>query len=195
MHPALNRELFLVKEKVGAFRAANHYDIYDPESGELLLECREPRLGPLTSLLRWTEYKRMAPFDIDVRTPSGEPVVSVQRGWAVFVSKVRVLDDQDREVGGFQQKFFSIGGAFTVQDQAGKALCELKGKWTSWEFSFRAGDRELATVTKKWSGLGKELFTSADNYILRIDPLVPENSVLRQLILAAVVCIDMVLKE
>ena len=30
MHPVLNRELFLVKEKVGAFRAANHYDIFDP---------------------------------------------------------------------------------------------------------------------------------------------------------------------
>lgn len=195
MHPALDRELFLVKEKVGAFRAANHYDIFDPESGELLLECREPRLGALTSLLRWTDYKRMAPFDIDIRTPSGEPVVSVQRGWALFVSKVRVLDESDRPIGGFQQKFLSIGGAFTVQDQNDAALCELRGKLTGWEFSFRAGDAELATVSKKWSGLGKEMFTSADNYMLQINPNVPPNSVLRQLILAAVVCIDMVLKE
>lgn len=195
MHPALDRDLFLVKEKVGAFRAANHYDIFDPESGELLLECREPRLGALTSLLRWTDYKRMVPFDIDVRTPSGEPVVSVQRGWALLMSKVRVLDDSDQPIGGFQQKLFSIGGAFTVQDQNANALCELRGKWTSWEFSFRAGDAELATVTKKWAGLGKEMFTSADNYMLQINPNVPPNSVLRQLILAAVVCIDMVLKE
>ncbi|CAL1151143.1 unnamed protein product [Cladocopium goreaui] len=195
MHPVLNRELFLVKEKVGAWRAANHYDIYDPESGELLLECREPRLGPITSLLRWTDYKTSAPFDIDIRTPSGEPIVSVQRGWAWLRSNVSVLDGQDRRVGGFQQKLFSIGGAFTVVDEADKPLCELKGKWTSWEFSFRAGDAELAKVTKKWAGLGKEMFTSADNYMLQVNPQVPPDSVLRQLILAAVVCIDMVLKE
>jgi uncharacterized protein YxjI len=71
----------------------------------------------------------------------------------------------------------------------------LVGKWTSWDFRFQAGDRELARVTKKWAGLGKELFTSADNYVLQLSEEVPQDSKLRQLILAAVMCIDMVLKE
>jgi uncharacterized protein YxjI len=72
----------------------------------------------------------------------------------------------------------------------------LKGKWTSWDFKFVSADnKEFATVTKKWSGLGKELFTSADNYVLQISSEVPENHPLRQLIMAAVMCIDFVLKE
>ena len=50
-------------------------------------------------------------------------------------------------------------------------------------------------MTKKWAGLGKEMFTSADNYILEIAESVPADSRLRILILAAVLCIDMVLKE
>ena len=58
-----------------------------------------------------------------------------------------------------------------------------------------AGDRQLAQVTKKWAGLGKELFTSADNYVLSIDESVPAGSPGRKLIMAAVMCIDMVLKE
>ena len=58
-----------------------------------------------------------------------------------------------------------------------------------------AGETELAHITKKWSGVGKELFTSADNYILQISESVPVDSVARQLIVAAVMCIDMVLKE
>ena len=66
---------------------------------------------------------------------------------------------------------------------------------TSWEFKFLSGAAELAMVTKKWSGLGKELFTSADNYVLQISEEVPPNQPVRQLILAAVLCIDMVLKE
>ncbi|MNL61289.1 Scramblase [compost metagenome] len=57
------------------------------------------------------------------------------------------------------------------------------------------GDVQLAKVTKKWAGLGKELFTSADNYVLQIEDHVPQNSDERKLILAAVMCIDMVLKE
>ena len=43
--------------------------------------------------------------------------------------------------------------------------------------------------------IGKELFTSADNYALEISDAVPADSAVRQLILAAVMCIDMVLKE
>ena len=50
-------------------------------------------------------------------------------------------------------------------------------------------------MTKKWAGIGKEVFTSADNYILKISNDVPQNDDVRKLILAAVICIDMVLKE
>jgi hypothetical protein len=45
------------------------------------------------------------------------------------------------------------------------------------------------------TGLGKELFTSADNYVLEIGEAVPPDSPVRKLVLAAVMCIDMVLKE
>jgi uncharacterized protein YxjI len=71
----------------------------------------------------------------------------------------------------------------------------LRGKWTSWEFRFVSADQEFAVVTKKWSGLGKELFTSADNYILQISDSVPADHPIRMLIMAAVMCIDLVLKE
>lgn len=195
MHPALNHNLYLVKEHVGFFKAANNYDIFDPQSNQLLLECREENLGFFTKLLRFTDSKRMTPFDIQIRTPSGESVVRIKRGISLFLSKVTVLDEHDQVVGGFKQKLFSIGGAFDVLGSDEKVLCTLKGKWTSWEFSFKAGDNELAKVTKKWAGFGKELFTSADNYMLEISPQVPAGNPLRQLIMAAVMCIDMVLKE
>jgi hypothetical protein len=39
------------------------------------------------------------------------------------------------------------------------------------------------------------MFTSADNYMLEINEVVPKDDPLRILILSAVICIDMVLKE
>ena len=53
----------------------------------------------------------------------------------------------------------------------------------------------MAHVTKKWAGLGKEMFTSADNYMLEISAQLPVDDDKRKLILGAVMCIDMVLKE
>lgn len=195
MHPILARNVYLVKEHVGMFKAANNFDIYDPETGEMIIECREERLGGFTKLLRFSDYKTMTPFDIDLRTPSGEQILSVNRGVSIFLSTVNVLDQNDVRVGGFKQKLFSIGGGFRVLGESDQELCHLKGKWTGWEFKFVRDGTEFARVTKKWSGMGKELFSSADNYILEISDAVPPENPIRQLILGAVMCIDMVLKE
>lgn len=195
MHPVLNQNLFLVKEHVGMFKAASNYDVHDPSTGEVIMTCRENRLGPLTKMLRFTDYKRMTPFLLDIDAADGTQLLTVQRGVSIFLSKVDVLDENEDRIGGFKQKMFSIGGAFDVLGESDELLCSLKGKWTSWEFRFLAGDKELAKVSKKWAGLGKELFTSADNYVLEISDLVPENNPLRQLILASVFSIDLVLKE
>ncbi len=195
MDAVFNRQLYLVKEHVGMFKAANNFDIFDPESGQLVLECREEKLGLFTKFLRFTDYKRMTPFHIELKTPSGQTVLTIKRGVSFFLSKVDVLDESGMRIGGFKQKFFSIGGKFDVLDAMDQPICTLKGKWTGWEFRFLYGENELAKVSKKWAGLGKELFTTADTYVLGIDGQVPQNEPVRQLIVAAVMCIDMVLKE
>ncbi len=196
MNSVLNKNLFFVKEHVGMFKASNNYDIYDPETQQIIMNCREENLGFFTKLFRFTDYKRATPFEIDIKTPAGEKLVTVRRGVSFWLSTVEVLDHNAAVIGKFKQKLFSIGGKFEVLDANERPLCMLKGKWTSWDFKFVSADnKEFATVTKKWAGFGREFFTSADNYVLQISPEVPENHALRQLILAAVMCIDFVLKE
>ena len=195
MHPALQRNLYLVKEHVGMFKASHNYDIFDLSSGDELLQCREPDIGGFTKLLRFTDYKRYTPFRIVLTDLSGATVVEVSRGISLFLSQVHVTDRSGEAIGGFQQKFLSLGGRFSVMDENGQPVCDLKGSWTGWDFRFMAGETQLAHVTKKWTGLGKEMFTSADNYVLDISPEVPQSSEIRKLIFAAVMCIDLVLKE
>jgi uncharacterized protein YxjI len=195
MHEALSRNLYLVKEHVGIFKAANNFDIYDPETGEMIMECREDNLGIFSKILRFTDYKRMTPFDIRVTDMEGRQVLRISRGISVFLSRVEVFDGADQLVGIFKQKLFSIGGAFTVLNSAEEPVCELKGNWVGWDFRFMMDNFQFARVNKKWSGLGKEMFTSADNYMLDISDEVSPVDSTRQLILAAVLCIDMVLKE
>lgn len=196
MHPTLNKNLFFVKEHVKIFKAANSFDIFDPDTKQIVLQCREENLGFFTKIFRFTDYKRMTPFNMEIKSPEGELILTVRRGVSIFLSEVEVLDERNQVIGKFKQKLFSFGGKFQVLDASERPLCMLKGKWTSWDFRFESNDaKEFATVTKKWSGLGKELFTSADNYILQISSEVPADHPLRLLILAAVMCIDLVLKE
>jgi len=140
MNEELNRNIFLIKEHVGMFKAANNFDIYDPDSGRLILECREEKLGILTKILRFTDYKRYTPFDIQIRIPDGKQLLRVKRGISFILSRVEVLDEFDQPIGGFKQKFFSIGGAFNVLDKNERIVCELKGKWTGWDFKFINGE-------------------------------------------------------
>ena len=195
MSAVINHNLFLIKEHIGLFKAANNYDVYDPATGDLIMECREPNLGWFTKLLRFTDYKRFTPFDVQLRTPQDERIVRVQRGISIFMSEVEVRDGDNELLGRFIQKLFSIGGKFDLVDANNQPLCSLEGNWVGWEFNFKQGDTVLAHVTKKWGGIGAEMFTSADNYILEINPIVEQDSDLRRLIIAAVMCIDMVLKE
>src|SRR3954464_8296568 len=107
MNPILNQNLFLVKEHVGMFKAANNYDIYHPETNQIIMNCRENNLGFFTKVFRFTDYKRMTPFDVEITTASGEKLITVRRGVVFFRSVVEVLDKNDRLVGTFKQKFFS----------------------------------------------------------------------------------------
>ncbi|MDE5421702.1 hypothetical protein L3073_05745 [Ancylomarina sp. DW003] len=195
MNSILEQNLYFIKEHVGMFKAANNFDIYNPESQDVIMNCREENLGFFTKLFRFTGYKRMTPFNIVIKSNSGDKVLTIKRGLSLFISNVEVFDENDHLVGQFKQKFFSIGGKFNVFDAKDQHLCTLKGKWTSWDFKFLKDEVELAHVSKKWAGIGKELFTSADNYILEISKEVPSDHPIRIMILAAVMCIDMVLKE
>jgi uncharacterized protein YxjI len=195
MNSILNQNLYFIKEHVGVFKAANNFDIFNPDSQQIIMNCREENLSFITKFFRFTDYKRMTPFDILVKTIEGKTVLTVKRGFSLFLSTVEVFDENENLVGRFKQRFFSIGGKFDIYDANESILCSLIGKWTSWDFKFVKDNVEFAHVSKKWAGIGKELFTSADNYMLNIDKDVPSNHPIRILILAAVLCIDMVIKE
>ena len=195
MDSVLEKNLYLFKEHVGFLKAHNNYDIYDPESKEMILHCREKNLNAFYKIVRlFRNYKRMTPFEIVINRLDGKKILKVKKGFSFFLSKIQVFDENDNLVGIFKQRL-SFNTNFDMLDKREKLVCKLKGNFIGWNFKFIRGDTEVGLVTKKWAGIGKEMFTSADNYILEIKNKVEKDSPLRVLILAAVICIDMVIKE
>ena len=195
MNAILTRNQFFVKEHVGIFKAANSYDILDLESQQPLLECREPNLGFFTKMFRFTKYKTQTPFDIEVKDAVGLSVLRLTRGVSLFRSTVQVFDGNAMLVGKFRQKLLSLGGKLDVLDANDQVVCTVQGKLTSFDYKFLRNGEQIALVTKKWMGLGKELFTSADNYVISIEPGVAAEDSIRPMIVAAALCIDMVFSE
>ena len=195
MHQALNKNKLFVKEHTGVFKAANSYDIFDLETNEMLMECREPGLGCITKLFRVTKYKAMTPFDIII-SANGAPIVNVKRGVTFFRSVVSVFDETGEQVGTLRKIFKLFKPSFEILSITGEKLGVLEGNFVGWDFTIKNNDGEvLATISKKWAGVGKELFTTADNYAIIIADSVKENDPVRVLIFGAVMSIDMVLKE
>jgi uncharacterized protein YxjI len=196
MNPLLQQNLFLIKEHIGMFKAANNFDIYNPETGEQIMTCREEKLGFFTKIFRFTSYKMMTPFHVEINDLSGSPILSITRKSSFFgFALVNVLDENGNMVGSMKRKFRLGGAKLELNDANEQILCSLKGNFIGWDFKISKEDQEIASISKKWAGIGKELFTSADNYILAINDQVSENDNARMLMLAAVLCIDFLLKE
>jgi uncharacterized protein YxjI len=80
-------------------------------------------------------------------------------------------------------------------DNEGREIATIKGDWAAWNFEITdtAGQR-IGRVDKKWDGLAKELFTTADKYVVNIEPSVTDENQ-RIAIASVAAAIDMILKE
>lgn len=200
-HPAgdaalLQRRLFLVKERVAMLKLTDAYDILDPATGRQIGIARETTPVWVT-LLRFLVSKGNLPTRVNIfEDESQPPVASIHRGFTFLRSKIRVLGPGHQPLGYFKSKLLSLGGGFIVFDNADQPVAEVKGNWKGWDFRFVSkGGREIGTVTKKWAGLGKELFTSADNYVISRTDLGSGGPNAAALLLAAGLAIDIVFKE
>ena len=192
----LSLRTYLIKERVGFLKLVDTYDIFDPASGRQVGVAREKVPG-YVHVLRFLVNKRLLPTGVEVREEAGGPVVvAIRRGGTLFRSKVRIFDGGGRCIGHFLSRVFSLGGAFDVFDAQGQKVAEVKGDWKGWNFTLQSADgRPVGTVTKKWGGVGRELFTSADNYVIAINDQYPVDDKLAALLLAAGLAIDIVYKE
>jgi uncharacterized protein YxjI len=190
-----SRDRIFVKERVGFFKAANAYELFD-ESGTKIGDVQEKVPGFFKKLMKFTDFKTMLSFRVHFYDQDEKEVLSIWRKFSIFRSKVFVKDSDGRQLGWFKQKVLSLGGRFEILDNDGKSIGEVKGDWKGWDFTVTdAHQQKTAQITKKWAGIGKELFTSADNYVIAVDPTFGITPDFRKLILAAGICIDMVLKE
>ena len=191
----LDRKTYVVKERPGVLKLTDTYDILDPETAQPIGIAREEPPG-IVKYLRLLGNNKFLPTVVNVYEREGEPpVLSIRRGVALFRPKVHV-NTRERQIGYFRAKVLSIGPSFLIFDMQDNQIGSVKGDWKGWNFQLLgpAGE-ELGKVTKKWAGLARELFTTADTYVIAIADAAAGRREVAQLLLAAGLAIDTVFKE
>ena len=195
----LERNTFIIKERVKVLSSVQTYDILDPETGKPI-GIAEENIGFMTKALRWFVSKALLPTKIEVREkPDDSLVFTLRRGWYIFKSRVECHDADGNLIGYFKSKVLTISGGFHVYDKDDKHFAEVKGKWIGFNYRFLSPDHkvEMGTVSKKLGAMGllKEMFTSADTFAVQVNPDLSDEPMAKMLILAATLAIDMIYKS
>lgn len=195
----LDAQRFLVKERVKFLQGFATYDIYEGDDGSPdLIGTAEEQVSTLKQLLRWFVSKALMGTHIEIREkPDDALVFTISRGWYIFRSRVEVRDAQGELVGYFQSKVFTIGGGFHVYTPDDRHFAVVKGNFIGFSYRILTPDRavELGSVSKKWGGVAKELFTSADTYAVTLSDDLQEQPIAKMLVLAAALAVDMIFKS
>lgn len=187
---------YFIDEKVGLLKFSNQYKVYNEEGLQLGLIAQ--RVSGWHKFLRILgNLKAMMPFTLEIVDMDGALQAEIRRGWTFWMSKIEILDAEHQLIGIIRQKFRFFKPTFRILDTSEQELATITGDFRAWNFRITRGDKDgpqIGTISKKWNGMVKEFFTTADKYVVSIDEKVPEDRS-KIAIVAAAITIDMVLKE
>jgi hypothetical protein len=190
----LNEPILVVSQKAQVFEANQEYAIHG-QSGALIGYVRQVGQSQAKQALRmFTSFDQYMTHHLEVLDAGHNVVLRVTRPAKLRKSKVIVQDAQQQEIGQIMQK--NVIGKIRFELVAGGQVCGSINaeNWRAW--NFRVDDdtgTEVARITKTWEGLAKDLFTTADNYVVHIHR--PVEDPLRSLLVASAVSVDIALKQ
>jgi uncharacterized protein YxjI len=185
----LKRRRFVVKEHGSLMSSKDSYDLLDADTGNMIGQAKAAT-GWFGMLMGLAVGKEKRPLTIEVRDAGGELVFSVRRSGLIF-RKTQLLDARGRVLGRYKAKLISLTGGFNVYNGKGEHVAEIRGKWLKSEYRFLSPDGdEMGLVSKKWGGMARELFTTADTYGVEIAAGHADDTRAKMLILGAAIAID-----
>ena len=191
-HRMYVQQVFEMAELFG-LETRNKYRIRD-ENGRDLLYAAEQQKGVLGFLLRQL-FGHWRSFEVHFFDAARQPVMRGIHPFRFFFQCLELRSRDDRLIGTIERQFAIFTKRFHVHDAQGRVVLEVTSPlWKVWTFPFMRGGREQARIAKKWSGLGSELFTDRDNFLVEyLERSLTEDE--RALVLAAAIYVDLMYFE
>ena len=194
MEKLQNVDALLVQQKkewgeiLTGFETKNKYAIMDTSGNQLYWAVEESSF-----LSRWF-LKTFRPFTIHILASQNSPVLRLNRPFHFFLHEMSILDSTGKLLGIIKQKFSLFSRKFIVKDSTGREIYKIFGPFLHpWTFRILKNAQEVGKISKRWSGLGKELFTDADNFNIVFPSGIDVNQ--KAILLGALFLIDMLFFE
>jgi len=158
---------YFIDEKVQFLKFHNVYKLYDPVG--LQVGTVTQQVSGWHKVLSLFVKKAMLPFRLQVTDTNDRVLASIHRGWTFWMSKITIKDGNDVVSGYIKQRFRFLKPRFQIFDPSQNQIAEINGDWKAWNFSITdTSGVQIGSINKKWAGLAKEFFTSADKYHVSI---------------------------
>lgn len=195
MSDLLNASRLVINQKVKLVELTNEYKIFDELGNEIGKIQQEGQTLLKKAARLVSSLDQFMTHSLSVYDQAGTKVLELVRPRKVFKSKLEVMGGDGRAAGQIVQKNVFGKIRFDLVASDGRTVGQIRAEnWRAWDFAIvDETEREVGRITKKWEGLMKNVFTTADNYVLEIEPGVTGD--LRLLMLASAAGVDTALKQ
>ena len=191
MNPFFQRNTFIIDQKT--WTIANSYRILG-EDGQQIGVIQE-NLPASRLILSFFISKKNLPFTLHLQDAAGNIMATIEKKFSFFVATIDIKDGNGIKIGTIKQKFTLLKPSYEVYNATGQLIGTITGDWRAWDFKILDNNQnELATISKKWGGALKEIFTDSDKYMISVSPQVTDEN-MRMAIISASAVIDKVHKE
>ena len=195
MSDLLTRDVLVFKQKAKLIEVSDQYRILDDQGNEIghINEEGQSFLKKAARVL--TDLDQYFTHRLGVYDRENAKVIDIVRPRKFMKSRVEISDGTGRKVGTIVQKNVFGKKRFALEGSSGESLGAINAEnWRAWDFAVEdPTGAEVGRITKKWAGILREGFTTADNYILQISGQVSPD--LRLMMLGSAAGIDLALKQ
>lgn len=191
----LNYEKLVVKQKVEMLEAItsietkNKYEVYTID-GEKILSAFEQSNWFLRILLKRTRAMKISFLD-----NQNQEFIRIEKKFAFFYPDFEIFENNIL-IGKIKTRF-GINSKIEILDNNENLIYYSKNQvmhpWTFNIFKNKVDQDSIGLISKKWSGLGKEIFTDSDNFLIEFNQIKDDEN--KKIILALSIIIDLFVFE
>jgi uncharacterized protein YxjI len=185
--------VLLVSQKTKLIELTNEYAVMDGQGQQIgaVVQVGQSTLKKAARL--FSNFDQFLTHRLEVRDVTG-PILVLTRPAKIVKSRVLVTRPDGTPVGEIVQA--NVFGKIRFDLVSGGQLVGAiqAENWRAWDFAIiDATGTEVARITKKWEGLARTLFTTADRYVVLVHFRLPEP--LASLVIASALTVDTALKQ
>jgi uncharacterized protein YxjI len=187
------QSVLVVSQKTKLIELTNEYAVYDGEGQQIGAVVEIGQSGVKKAMRLLSNLDQYMTHRLEVRDARG-PVLVLTRPAKVMKSRVLVQRPDGSPIGEIVQA--NVFGKIRFDLVAGGQLVGAiqAENWRAWDFAITdAAGTEVARITKKWEGLARTLFTTADRYVVLVHYRLPDP--LASIVVASALTVDTALKQ